>query len=42
MNSHFFDHMVNEKFVDTMRSIELFLGLLVAISIVGFIFLAAV
>lgn len=40
MNSHIFDHLASEKFMDIMRGIELFIGLFVVISIVGFVCLA--
>ena len=40
MNFHILDKFANEKSVDIMRSIELFIGLFVVISIIGFVCLA--
>jgi len=40
MNSHIFDPIANERTMEITRSIELFVGLLVVISMVGFVCLA--
>jgi hypothetical protein len=42
MNTHISDHIANEKIVESMRSIELFIGIVVVVSVVGFLCLAAV
>ncbi len=41
MNSHMIEWIANEKHMDVMRSVELFVGMIVLISAVGFICLAA-
>ena len=42
MNSHIYDHIVTEKVMDIMRSIELFIGIIFIAGVVGFVCLAAV
>ena len=42
MNSHILERISNKKIMDVVRSIELFIVALVVISVVGFVFLAAV
>lgn len=42
MNSQILERIANEKIMDVMRSIEFFIAAVVVISVVGFIFLAAV
>ena len=42
MNTHIFNHIANEKIMEIMRSIELFIGIVVVASVVGFLCLAAV
>jgi hypothetical protein len=41
MNSHLFEHLSNEKFMDIMRSVLLFVGVFIVISVVGLAFYAA-
>ena len=41
MNPYIPERITNEKFLDIMRSIELFVALVVGISVVGFVCLAA-
>jgi len=36
------DNPSHEKHMDMLRSLELFLGMAIAISLIGFVFLAAV
>jgi len=42
MNSPILEHIAGEKNADIMHSIELFIGMAFAISVVGLLFLAAV
>lgn len=40
MNSYIHDHIANENTMDIMRSVELFVVIIVAISVVGFVCIA--
>lgn len=42
MNSPILEHIANENTLDIMRSVELFIGIVVVVSVIGFICLAAV
>jgi len=42
MNSPLLERITSEKNMDVLRSIEFFIAMAVAVSVVGFIFLAAV
>ena len=42
MNTHFIEHITKEKTEDVTHSIELFVAIAVAISLVGIVFIAAV
>lgn len=41
MNLQILEHIANEKTTDIMRSIEFFMAFVVVISVVAFVFLAA-
>lgn len=40
MNSHILERIASEKNLDLMRSVELFIAMSIAISIVGLVFIA--
>ena len=42
MNSNIFERIANEKIMDILRSVEFFVAAVVVVSVVGFVFLAAV
>jgi hypothetical protein len=42
MNSHILERIAKDKNMDVVRSIELFVGMTLVISLIGFVFLAAV
>jgi len=41
MNSNIIEHAANEKIMEIMRSVELFIGIVVVASLVGFVCLSA-
>ena len=41
MSSHILERIASEKSMDVMRSIEFFIATVVVISVIGFVFLAA-
>jgi hypothetical protein len=40
MNSHILERIASEKTMDVMRSVELFMAIVVVICVVGFVFMA--